>query len=79
MSAKKRPQLESITWIDAICYFSETEPGKSPLATIETVGWVIWESQDRLEIAAERLSESWRGVTSVPKGWVKKRRKLTSA
>ena len=74
-----KPSLELVTWTDAFIHMEAT-PGKADLATVETVGWVVYADEIKVEIAAERYTmegeTTWRAVTVIPAGWVTKRRRL---
>jgi hypothetical protein len=85
MPRKPTPALVLLEWIDARLHSDVDAPGKAELAVCQTVGWIIHEDAEKLEIAGEYYTDAddpdgertWRSVTVLPGGWVRKRRKLS--
>ena len=81
-----KPRLELVTWLDARLHADVEGPGKADLAIVYTAGWVIYADKQKIEVAAEYYvgdgtsepagEPTWRAVTTIPSGWVKKRRAL---
>lgn len=63
-----------ITWLDSSCapstavYTTEEAQRDTDLVRLEVVGWLVFEDEERVCLAASRHGEEdWRGLQSIPK------------
>jgi len=70
-------RLVEVTWLDAEGSLSWPLPAAYSLPIVRTVGWLLEDLEDRVTVGAESFEDgSYRDVTTVPRGMVKKVRKL---
>ena len=77
----RRVQLVVIEWLDiqSNAEWHEGDPGTANPATCVTVGWLVFENDDKLVLADSRARDGeWGGLTVIPSGVIRQRTRISA-